>query len=160
MLKYVYFKKSPIKPFKKPLKKEKIGLLGPFAKKKLLKNAINLDSYKNVLTFAAQNLKIMYAIVEIAGNQYRVEAGSEIFVNRLAAEEGSSVSFDRVLLTGEGSNVRIGSPTVNGTSVRATVLQHLKGDKVLVFKKKRRKGYQKMNGFRPYLTKIKIETVA
>lgn len=119
-----------------------------------------MDNYKNTFTFAAQNKKTMYAIVEIAGNQYRVESGNEIFVNRLAADEGSSITFDRVLLTGDGGNVRLGSPTVSGSSVRATVLEHLKGNKVLVFKKKRRKGYQKMNGFRPYLTKIKIDAVA
>ena len=102
----------------------------------------------------------MYAIVEIAGNQYKVSSGDMIFVNRLAASEGDSVLFERVLLTDNGGAVRVGAPTVSGASVSATVVEHLKGDKVIVFKKKRRKGYRVKNGFRPYLTKLKINSIA
>jgi large subunit ribosomal protein L21 len=102
----------------------------------------------------------MYAIVEIAGNQYKVSSGDTIFVNRLSATEGDNVNFDRVLLTDNGGSVRIGAPTLSGVAVSATVLEHLKGDKVIIFKKKRRKGYRVKNGFRPSLTKIKINSIA
>jgi large subunit ribosomal protein L21 len=102
----------------------------------------------------------MQAIVEIAGQQFKVEAGQSIFVHRLDAEVGSALSFDRVLLTMDGSAVTIGAPTVSGAAVKVTVLEHLKGDKVIVFKKKRRKGYQKSNGHRQSFTKIKIESIA
>ena len=101
----------------------------------------------------------MFAIVEIAGQQFKVQSGQEIFVNRLDAEEGTSVDFDKVLLTSSGETVSVGTPTVSGASVSATVLEHLKGDKVIVFKKKRRKGYKVKNGHRSYLTKIKINSV-
>ena len=93
----------------------------------------------------------MYAIVEIAGRQYRVEENKHLVVNRLQAEAGSTIEFNKVLLVG-GEKIKVGAPTVAGASVTATVKEHGKGDKVLVFKKKRRKGYQKMNGFRHYLT--------
>lgn len=102
----------------------------------------------------------MYVIVEIAGQQFKVTEGQEIFVHRLDAEAGSSMSFDRVLLTADENDVSVGTPTVSGSSVSATVLEHLKGDKVLVFKKKRRKGYRVKNGHRQYLTKIKIDSIA
>ncbi len=101
----------------------------------------------------------MFAIVEIAGQQFKVQSGQEIFVNRLDAEEGTSVDFDKVLLTSSDETVSVGTPTVSGASVSATVLEHLKGDKVIVFKKKRRKGYKVKNGHRSYLTKIKINSV-
>lgn len=110
----------------------------------------------------------MYAIVEIAGQQFKVEAGMEIFVNRLAAEKGSSVEFEKVLLVDADGAVKVGAPYVEGVKVTATVLGNaergvndgLKGDKVLVFKKKRRKGYQKLNGYRHYFTKLQINTIA
>ena len=103
----------------------------------------------------------MYAIVEIAGQQFKVEAGMEIFVNRLAAEKGASVEFEKVLLVAEGESVKVGAPYVDGAKVTATVLDDTcKGKKVLVFKKKRRKGYQKMNGHRQYLTKLQINAIA
>lgn len=101
----------------------------------------------------------MYAIVEIAGQQFKIEKDQKIYVHRLKAEEGSQVNFDRVMLVDADGNVRVGAPTVAGASVTATVLKHLKGDKVLVFKKKRRKGYQKMNGHRQYLTSIQINDI-
>lgn len=102
----------------------------------------------------------MYAIVEIAGQQFKVEKGRKLYVHRLAGEEGSSMSFDRVLLTDNDGQVKVGSPVVKGASVNATILRHLKDDKVLVFKKRRRKGYQVKNGHRQYLTQILIDEIA
>lgn len=102
----------------------------------------------------------MYAIVEIAGQQFKIEKDRRVYVQRLQAEEGSQVKFDRVLLIDNDGSVKVGTPTVDGASVTATVLKHLKGDKVLVFKKKRRKGYQKLNGHRQCLTSIKIDNIA
>jgi len=101
----------------------------------------------------------MYAIVDIAGQQFKVEKDQKVFVHRLNAEEGSKVSFDNVLLVDNDGKIKVGVPTISGAKVSATVLNHLKGEKVLVFKKKRRKGYQKMNGHRQYLTRIQIESI-
>ncbi|MFT4756767.1 MAG: large subunit ribosomal protein L21 [Vicingaceae bacterium] len=98
----------------------------------------------------------MYAIVEIAGQQYKVEKDQQIFVHRLEGEEGSKVTFDNVLLTADGDKIQVGAPAVEGISVSGTILEHLKGDKVIVFKKKRRKGYKKRNGHRQYMTKLEI----
>ena len=97
----------------------------------------------------------MYVIVEIAGLQYKVEKDQQLYVNRLEGNEGDSVSFDRVLLSDNGS-ISVGAPVIEGALVEAKILEHLRGDKVIVFKKKRRKGYQKKNGFRAALTKIEI----
>ena len=102
----------------------------------------------------------MYAIVEIAGQQFKIEKDHKIFVHRLKAEEGSQVKFDRVMLVEDNGNVKVGTPTISGAQVTATVLNHLKGDKVLVFKKKKRKSYQKMNGHRQYLTSIQINNIS
>ena len=101
----------------------------------------------------------MYAIVEIAGQQFKIEENQKIFVHRLNAEEGQKVDFDRVLLVENGGSVKVGTPTLAGAKVTATVVSHLKGDKVIVFKKIRRKGYQKRNGHRQYLSQIQIETI-
>jgi large subunit ribosomal protein L21 len=101
----------------------------------------------------------MFAIVTIAGQQFKVEEGQELFVHRLEASEGDAVSFDQVLLTDNDGKVQIGTPVLKA-SVKATVLEHLKGDKVIIFKKKRRKGYRKKNGHRQYLTKIKVDSIA
>ena len=102
----------------------------------------------------------MYAIVDIAGQQFKVEAGKQIFVNRQAAKVGSSVSFDKVLLLDNEGDVKVGTPYIDGAAVNATVVEHCKADKVIIFKKKRRKGYQKKNGHRQYLTKLQIEGIA
>jgi len=102
----------------------------------------------------------MYAIVEIAGHQYKVEDGQEIFVNRLPGDAGDSLSFDQVMLVDNGGSISVGTPTVSGAAVGATIVEHLKGDKVIVFKKKRRKGYRVKNGHRDHLTKIKINSIA
>ncbi len=101
----------------------------------------------------------MYAIVEIAGQQFKVQKDQKIFVHRLEKGEGEKVEFDRVLLVDNNGQVKVGTPVVSGAKVSATVLQHLKGDKVLVFKKKRRKGYQKCNGHRQYLSQIQINEI-
>ena len=101
----------------------------------------------------------MYAIVEIAGQQFKVERGVKVYVHRLEANEGADLEFDKVLLIDNGGKVDVGSPTVNGAKVAATVIQHLRGDKVLVFKKKRRKTYQKLNGHRQDYTQILIQGV-
>ena len=101
----------------------------------------------------------MFAIVSIAGKQFKVEEGQEIFVHRLEAEEGSQVTFDDVHLTADGGSVNIGTPTL-GLGVTATVIEHLKDDKVIVFKKKRRKGYRRKHGHRQALTRIKIDSIA
>ncbi|MDP4934575.1 MAG: 50S ribosomal protein L21 [Salibacteraceae bacterium] len=101
----------------------------------------------------------MYAIVEIAGQQFKVEKDQKVYVHRLATEEGKKVTFDRVLLIDDKGKVNIGAPAIEGAEVTATVLEHLKGDKVIVFKKKRRKGYKKKNGHRQYLTEIQINEI-
>jgi len=101
----------------------------------------------------------MYAIVEIAGQQFKVEKGSKIFVHRLEGEEGSAVEFEKVLLVDNDGKVKVGKPTVDAAKISAKILAHQKGDKVLVFKKKRRKGYQKLNGHRQQFTQIQIEEI-
>ena len=101
----------------------------------------------------------MYAIVEIAGHQFKVEKDQKVFVNRLQTEEGKKVSFDNVLLLGDGDKVTVGAPAIDGAQVGAKVLKHLKGDKVIVFKKKRRKGYRVKNGHRQSLTEIKLKVL-
>lgn len=101
----------------------------------------------------------MYAIVEIAGQQFKVEKDKKLFVHQLEASEGDSVDFEKVLLVDNDGKVAVGTPTVKGAKVTAKVLEHVRGEKVLVFKKKRRKTYQKMNGHRQYFTKIQVETI-
>lgn len=98
----------------------------------------------------------MYAIVEIAGHQFKVVKGDTLFVNRLNEEEGSEVKFERVLLIDNEGKVKVGQPTVKDAVVSAKVLSHVKDDKVLVFKKKRRKGYKKLQGHRQQLSEIEI----
>ncbi len=102
----------------------------------------------------------MYAIVEIAGQQFKVEKDQKLFVHRLQTKEGDKVTFDGVLLTDDGKKVNIGTPRVLGAEVTAKVLAHMKADKVKVFKKKRRKGYQKLNGHRQYMSHIEIESIS
>ena len=101
----------------------------------------------------------MFAIVEIAGQQFKVAKDQKVFVHRLATEEGKKVSFDNVLMLSDGDKVTVGAPAIDGAQVGAKVIKHLKGDKVIVFKKKRRKGYRVKNGHRQALTKILIEKV-
>lgn len=101
----------------------------------------------------------MYAIVDIAGQQFKVKKDQQLLVNRLEGDEGASVEFKEVLLVDNEGNVSVGTPHVNGAKINATIVEHLKGDKVIVFKKRRRKSYQKMNGHRQYLSKIKINDI-
>lgn len=101
----------------------------------------------------------MIAIVDIAGQQFKVEKGQKLFVHRLEGEAGEKVEFKNVLLVDNEGQIAVGTPKVDGAVVSAKILEHLKGDKVLVFKKKRRKGYQKLNGHRQYLSKIEIEDI-
>ena len=102
----------------------------------------------------------MYAIVEIAGQQFKVEKGRTLYTHRLEGDVNAALVFDKVLLVDNGGTVSVGAPTVSGASVKATILEHLKGEKVIIFKKKRRKGYVKKNGHRQYLTKIQIDEIA
>ena len=102
----------------------------------------------------------MYAIVEIAGQQFKVAKDQKVYVHRLQGEAGSKITFDNVLLLDNEGSVTIGAPAIEGASVTAQILNHLKGDKVIVFKKKRRKGYQKKNGHRQYLSEIQIESIS
>ena len=101
----------------------------------------------------------MYAIVDIAGQQFKVEQGRKIYVHRLQANEGADVEFDKVMLIERDGKITVGSPLIEGAKVAATVVSHLKGDKVIIFKKKRRKGYQKWNGHRQQFSQIQIEGI-
>jgi large subunit ribosomal protein L21 len=101
----------------------------------------------------------MYAIVEMAGQQFKVAKDQKVFVHRLEAKEGQKVTFDKVLLLDDEGKITVGAPAIEGAAVEVKVLQHLKGDKVIVFKKKRRKGYQKKNGHRQYLTEVQVASI-
>ena len=101
----------------------------------------------------------MYAIVEIAGQQFKVEKDQQIFVHRLEEKEGAKVEFDNVLLIDNNGKVNVGAPAISGAKVTAKVLDHVKGDKVVVFKKKRRKGYRVKNGHRQAFTQIEIQSI-
>jgi large subunit ribosomal protein L21 len=101
----------------------------------------------------------MYAIVEIAGQQFKVQKDQQLFVHRLDSEVDAKLSFDKVLLVDNGGKITVGAPVISGATVSAKVIDHTKGDRVIVFKKKRRKGYQKSNGHRQSFTKIQIENI-
>ncbi|RRQ50323.1 50S ribosomal protein L21 [Maribacter algicola] len=101
----------------------------------------------------------MYAIVEMAGQQFKVAKDQKVYVHRLQTEEGKKVTFDNVLLLDDGKSVTVGAPAIDGAAVEAKVIKHLRGDKVIVFHKKRRKGYRKKNGHRQSLTEIVIESI-
>ena len=102
----------------------------------------------------------MYAIVNIAGQQFKVAKDQHLFVHRLQGDEGASIEFDNVLLVENAGKFTVGTPAVKGAKVSATILSHLKGDKVIVFHKKRRKGYKKKNGHRQSFTKILISNIS
>ena len=101
----------------------------------------------------------MYAIVEIAGQQFKVAKDQKLFVHRLQDKEGSKVSFDKVYLLDDGKKVTVGAPAISGAAVEVKVVSHLNGDKVIVFKKKRRKGYRVKNGHRQALTELMVEKI-
>ncbi len=102
----------------------------------------------------------MYAVVEIQGNQFKVSKDQKLYVNRIDAKEGSKVSFENVLLLDDGKKVQVGKPILSGTLVEAKIISHLKDDKVIVFKKKRRKGYKVKNGHRQHITEIVIQDIS
>ena len=102
----------------------------------------------------------MYAIVDIAGQQFKVTKDQKIYVHRLEGQEGAQVSFDKVLLIDNEGDVKVGAPVVEGASISAKIVSHIKGDKVLVFKKNKRKGYQKLNGHRQSFTQVVIEEIS
>lgn len=116
-------------------------------------------------TFADPNdicnyyLFVMYAIVDIAGQQFKVVKDQKVYVHRLDAEEGTDMEFAKVLLIDNEGKVQVGNPVVGGARIAAKILTHVRGDKVLVFKKKRRKGYQKLNGHRQNFTQIQIQDI-
>ncbi len=101
----------------------------------------------------------MYAIVEIAGKQFKVEKDKYIYTHRLSGDEGSAVTFDKVMLVDNSGKISVGLPNIKGATVTGKVLEHVRDNKVLVFKKKRRKGYKKKNGHRQYLSKVLIESI-
>ena len=101
----------------------------------------------------------MYAIVDIAGQQFKVQKDQKIFVHRLEGEAGSQVEFDKVMLIDDNDKISVGTPVISNAKIQAKILTHLKGDKVMVFKKTRRKGYQKMNGHRQCFSQIQIENI-
>jgi large subunit ribosomal protein L21 len=102
----------------------------------------------------------MYAIVEIAGQQFKVEQNDEIFVHRLEGDPGTKLEFDQVLLVDNNGKISVGKPCVEGTTITGEILDHVRGDKVVIFKKKRRKGYEKESGHRQDFSKIRIETIS
>lgn len=106
------------------------------------------------------NILEMYAIVDIVGQQLKVEKDQKIFVNRLEGKEGSKIDFDQILLIDDNGKVKVGTPIVKDMVVSATIISHLKGDKVKVFKKKRRKGYKILNGHRQLLTELHIKSIS
>jgi len=101
----------------------------------------------------------MYAIVNIVGQQFKVSKDQTIYVHRVEGNEGDTLEFDKVLLTDDSGKITVGSPVIKGAKVTASIIEHLKGDKVIVFKKKKRKGYRVKNGHRQYLTKILITDI-
>ena len=102
----------------------------------------------------------MYAIVNIAGQQFKVAKDQHLFVHRLQGDEGASIEFDNVLLAANGSDFKVGADALKGAKVSAKIVSHLKGDKVIIFKMKRRKGYKKRNGHRQQFTKIEITGIS
>lgn len=118
-----------------------------------------MDKYF-LLLYLQTKIKKMKAIVEIGGKQLKVEKGQTFLVNRLEKESGKKITFDKVFLIEDKGKTTVGTPLVDKVSVSASIINHLKGDKVIVFKKKRRKGYKVKNGHRQYLTKIKIDNIS
>ena len=118
-----------------------------------------MDKYI-LLLYLQTKIKKMKAIVEIGGKQLKVKKGQTFLVNRLEKESGKKITFDKVFLIEDKGKTTVGTPLIDKVSVSASIIDHLKGDKVIVFKKKRRKGYKVKNGHRQYLTKIKIDNIS
>ena len=102
----------------------------------------------------------MFAIINIAGKQFRVEEGDQIKVPHLSTDAGKSLAFDKVLLVNDGKKVQLGSPLLSNASISATVVEHGRGKKIRIFKKKRRKGYRRNNGHRQNYSLIKIDSIS
>jgi large subunit ribosomal protein L21 len=102
----------------------------------------------------------MYAIVDIAGKQFKVEANKYVYAPLMEGPNGTQVSFDKVLLIDDGASVSVGTPVIKGASISGKIMEHVKGDKEIVFKKKRRKGYAKKNGHRQQYTRVMIESIS
>jgi len=102
----------------------------------------------------------MFAVVEISGQQFKVQKDQKLLVNKLDKKEGSKISFENVLLIDNGKEFSLGTPTIDGYSVEAKIIKHLRGEKVVVFKKKRRKGYRVKNGHKQHLSEILIESIS
>jgi large subunit ribosomal protein L21 len=127
----------------------------------IIKQQKRIEKKEFIIIFATpKKIEIMYAIVEIGGHQFKVVQDQEIFVLKLDGNAGDKVNFDKVLMLSGDAGTTIGAPTISGSSVAATIVGHQKGDKVIVFKKKRRKGYKVKNGFRASYTKVKIDAIA
>jgi large subunit ribosomal protein L21 len=122
-------------------------------------NSQKINVLRRITTCRGQNFLIMYAIVEIAGQQFKVEKDKKIFVHRLKNNEGDKLEFEKVLLVEDEGSVKFGTPVLEGAKISAKVIEHVRGKKVQVFKKKRRKGYQKLNGHRQDFTRIEIESI-
>jgi len=105
-------------------------------------------------------IKFMYAIVDIAGKQFKVEANKYLYAPLMEGQNGTQVSFDKVLLIDDGASVSVGTPVIKGASISGKIMEHVKGDKEIVFKKKRRKGYAKKNGHRQQYTRVMIESIS
>jgi len=122
-------------------------------------NPLGLTLKVLFLQTVKENLETMYAVLEIAGKQYKVESDKYLYVDKLEGAEGDKVDFDKVLLLDNEGDVKVGAPTVEGVKVSGKILEQVKADKVIVFKKKRRKGYKKRNGHRQQMTKVLIESI-
>ena len=133
----------------------------PTCKAAFLINILGSASKNSFLSLPLQSnfSKTMYAIVDIAGKQFKVAKDQYIYAPRLEGDQGAVISFDKVLLIDDGGTVNIGAPTVQGAKVSGKILEHVKGNKVIVFKKKRRKGYAVKNGHRQQYTKVQIESI-
>jgi large subunit ribosomal protein L21 len=149
-------------PVLKPNRPSRLGYLKTLLyPSKYFRNVLWEICHKSVSLplISKKEARHMYAIVEIAGQQFKVEKGRTIFTHRLEGDVDAALVFDKVLLVDDGGAIQIGAPGIEGITVNATILEHLKGEKVIVFKKKRRKGYRKKNGHRQYLTKIRIDDI-
>ena len=125
----------------------------------IIKQQKTLEKREFITIFATPKIKIMYAIVEIGGHQFKVVQDQEIFVLKLDGNAGDKVNFDKVLMLSGDAGTKIGAPTISGSSVSATIVEHQKGDKVIVFKKKRRKDYRRTQGHRQDFTVLKVKSI-
>ena len=139
---------------------QKLGNIFDEKKKRIKNIRFRLKTMENILLLQSEfKNSYMYAIVEIAGQQFKVTQDQRVIVHRLDAAEGDKLSFDNVLLMDDNGTITVGAPAIDGASVEASINRHLKGDRVIVFKKKRRKGYRVRNGHRQSFTEITINKI-